>query len=77
MVAITNTKPKSNDDLILEGLAEVIADVVTKAIDEKLPSAIENALNTRNGEKPQLNQRQAGGSFKLPKSEGYKAPDGK
>lgn len=68
MVAITNTKPKSNDDLILEGLAEVIADVVTKAIDEKLPSAIENALNARGGGKPQVNQRQPG-SFKLPKGD--------
>ncbi|MBY2921042.1 hypothetical protein HF259_06260 [Rhizobium leguminosarum] len=77
MVAIHNTNPKNNDDLILEGLAEVIADVVTKAIDAKLPSAIESALNARTVGKPHVNQRQNGEGFKLPKSEGYKAPDGK
>lgn len=75
MVMINNTKPK-NDDLILEGLAEVIADVVTKAIDDKLAPAIESALNARSAGKTLSNQRKVGDGFRLPKAEGHRAPEG-
>lgn len=76
MIAIHNTKQRTNDNLILEGLAEVIADVVNKAIDEKLPQAIETAIANHADGKPLTNQRPNAGGFKLPKSGGYKVPEG-
>lgn len=72
---IRNNKPQLSDE-VMDGLAEVIGQLVNKAIEEKLPAAIETVMNKQqtNG-KPLINQRPVGG-FKLPRSEGHKAPEG-
>lgn len=54
---------------VINQLTDVIADIVSKAVDE----AIDKRLNA-NG--TLTNTRKPGTGFKLPRAEGYKAPEG-